>query len=146
MNDRPQILVVSSDLDHRRTLTSILQKDGWSPLHASRLNECHDLLAKQNVGLVFCERHLADGTYRDILSVARTSTRKVSVVVTSRLADWDEYLEALRHGAVDLIAAPCKPRDVSSAIAQAQREDLELASHRSSQSAPRLRSISTSGT
>jgi len=53
MNDRPQILVVSSDLDHRRALTTILQKDGWSPLHASRLTECHDLLAKQNVGLVF---------------------------------------------------------------------------------------------
>ena len=55
MNDRPQILVVSPDLDHRRALTSILQKDGWSPLHASRLHECHDLLAKQNVGLVFCD-------------------------------------------------------------------------------------------
>jgi len=121
MNDRPQILVVSSDLDHRRTLTSILQEDGWSPLHASRLNECRDLLAKQNVGLVFCERHLADGTYRDILSVARTSTRKVSVVVTSRLADWDEYLEALRHGAVDLIPSPCKKSDVTSALAQVRR-------------------------
>jgi DNA-binding NtrC family response regulator len=145
MSQRPQILVVSSDLDHRRALTSILQKEGWNPLHASRLTECHDLLAKQNVGLVFCERRLADGTYRDLLSVAQTSERKVPVVVTSRLADWDEYLEALRHGAVDLIPAPCKPRDVFSAIAQAQREDLGLAAHASLPSELQLRSVFTSG-
>ena len=61
--------------------------------------------------------------------------------MTSRLADWDEYLEALRHGAVDLIAAPCKPSDVFSAIAQAQREDEELAL-RPSQSESKLRAIS----
>jgi DNA-binding NtrC family response regulator len=141
MNDRPQILVVSSDLDHRRALTSILQEDGWNPLHASRLNECHDLLAKQNVGLVFCERRLADGTYRDLISAAQTPARKVPVVVTSRLADWDEYLEALRHGAVDLIPSPCKPRDVSAAIAQAQREGQGLSAHKSSPSDSRLRAV-----
>jgi len=126
MNARPQILVVSSDQDHLHTLTSILQKNGWTPLHATRLSECRDLLAKQNVGLVFCERRLADGTYRDLLSAAHMPNRRVPIVVTSRLADWDEYLEALRYGAVDLIASPCKPNDVSSAIAQAQREDHEL--------------------
>src|ERR1035438_5552725 len=102
MNLRPQILVVSADQDHRRELTAILQKEGWSPLHASRLTECQDLLAKRNISLVFCERRLADGTYRDLLSVVQAPERRVPVVVTSRLADWDEYLEALRYGAVDL--------------------------------------------
>jgi DNA-binding NtrC family response regulator len=145
MNDRPQVLVVSSDLEHRGMLSSILQKKGWSPLQASRLNECHDLLAKQNVGLVFCERRLADGTYRELLSVAQTPARKVPVVVTSRLADWDEYLEALRHGAVDLIASPCKPSDVFSAIAQAERADHELSTFGPSQSEATLRAVSTSG-
>jgi DNA-binding NtrC family response regulator len=145
MNARPQILVVSSDHDDRHTLTSILQKDGWTPLHASRLSECRDLLAKQNVGLVFCERRLADGTYRDLLSVAQAPERRVPVVVTSRLADWDEYLEALRYGAVDLIASPCKPNDVSSAIAQAQREDHEVAAQASSQSEPVHPAVSAAG-
>jgi DNA-binding NtrC family response regulator len=145
MNDRPQILVVSPDLDHRRALTSILQKDGWSPLHASRLHECHDLLARQNVGLVFCERRLTDGTYRDLISVAQTPARRVPIVVTSRLADWDEYLEALSHGAVDLIPSPCKPSDVFSAIAQAQREDQELSVSTPSQSESEHRAISVPG-
>ena len=145
MNDRPQILVVSSDLDQRRALISILQQEGWSPLHASHLTECRDLLAKRNVGLVFCERRLADGTYRDLLSVTQAPERRVSVVVTSRLADWDEYLEALRYGAVDLIPSPCKPSDVSSAIAQAQREDLEFSANTTSPSETKLRSVSATG-
>jgi DNA-binding NtrC family response regulator len=145
MNACPQILVVSSDQDHRHALTSILQKNGWTPLHASRLSECRDLLAKQNVGLVFCERRLADGTYRDLLSVAHTLNRRVPIVVTSRLADWDEYLEALRYGAVDLIASPCKPNDVSSAIAQAQREDHELPVQASAQSEPAHPAVSAAG-
>jgi DNA-binding NtrC family response regulator len=144
MNDRPQVLVVSSDLEHRGKLASILQKKGWSPLQASRLNECHELLAKQKVGLVFCERRLADGSYRELISAAQISARKVPVVVTSRLADWDEYLEALRHGAVDLIASPCKPSDVFSAIAQAERADHEVSTLEPSQPTDRLRAVSTS--
>jgi DNA-binding NtrC family response regulator len=145
MNDRPQVLVVSSDLEHRGKLASILQKKGWSPLQASRLNECHDLLAKQKVGLVFCERRLADGTYRELISAAQISARRVPVVVTSRLADWDEYLDALRHGAVDLIASPCKPSDVFSAIVQAERADHEVSTLEPSQPADRLRAVSRSG-
>jgi DNA-binding NtrC family response regulator len=145
MNARPQILVVSSDQDHRHTLTSILQKTGWTPLHATRVSECRDLLAKQNVGLVFCERHLADGTYRDLLSVAHTPDRRVPIVVTSRLADWDEYLEALRYGAVDLIASPCRPADVSSAITQAQREDHQGQAAASLQSESARPAVSAAG-
>ena len=88
---------------------------------------------------------IADGTYRDLLSVTQAPERRVSVVVTSRLADWDEYLEALRYGAVDLIPSPCKPSDVSSAIAQAQREDLEFSANTTSPSGPKLRSVSATG-
>lgn len=132
MNASPQILVLSSDRDNCHALISILQSEGWNSLQASRLSDCRELLARENVSLIFCERQLADGTYRDLLSIAQTPDRRLPVVVTSRLADWDEYLEALRHGAVDLIASPCKPNDVSSAIAQAQREDQALATCASS--------------
>jgi DNA-binding NtrC family response regulator len=122
MNDNTDILVIASDPETRRALSSILQTKGLNSLHASQLSEGRALLANKSVGLVFCERRLADGTYLDLLPIAQSSQRKVPVVVTSRLADWDEYLEALRHGAVDLIPSPFKLADVSSAIAQARRE------------------------
>jgi DNA-binding NtrC family response regulator len=121
MNDKPDILVIASDPETRKALSSILQTEGLKSVHASQLSEGRALLASQPVGMVFCERHLADGSYLDLLPAAQTKAGSVPVVVTSRLADWDEYLEALRHGAVDLIPSPCKKSDVTSALAQVRR-------------------------
>ena len=122
MNDK-EILVIASDPETRKALSSILQTEGLKPVQASHLSEGRALLQSQTVGMVFCERHLADGSYLDLLPVAQTNKAgNVPVVVTSRLADWDEYLEALRHGAVDLIASPFKKSDVTSALAQVRQE------------------------
>ena len=122
MNDK-EILVIASDPEIRKTLSTILQTEGLKSVQASQLSEGRALLASKPVGMVFCERHLADGTYLDLLPAAQANKAgNVPVVVTSRLADWDEYLEALRHGAVDLIASPCKKSDVTSALAQARGE------------------------
>jgi DNA-binding NtrC family response regulator len=125
MNGSSQILVASSDLESRRALTAILSKEGWETICASRANECQEILANQNITLVFCDRRLADGTYRDVLAASRSVKQRVRLVVTSRLADWDEYLEALHHGAFDLIASPCQPTDVLWTIIQARREEHE---------------------
>ena len=122
-----QILVVSPELEHRRALTAILEREGWDTMSASRVSEVEEVLARTDVNLVFCDRRLTDGTYRDVLAVTRSVSRKVRVVVTSRLADWDEYLEALHHGAFDLIASPCQPTDVVWSIIQAKREDQDHA-------------------
>jgi DNA-binding NtrC family response regulator len=121
MNDK-DILVIASDPEIRKALSSILQTEGLKSVQASQLSEGRALLENRQVGMVFCERHLTDGTYLDLMPAAQTKAGNVPVVVTSRLADWDEYLEALRHGAVDLIASPCKKSDVTSALAQALSE------------------------
>lgn len=122
MKDK-EILVIASDPEIRKALSSILHTEGLKSVQASHLSEGRALLATKPVGMVFCERHLADGTYLDLLPAAQTNqSGNVPVVVTSRLADWDEYLEALRHGAIDLIASPCKKSDVTSALAQVRGE------------------------
>lgn len=125
MDNPAQILVVSPELEHRRAVTAILQREGWDTLCASKVSDVEEVLAKTNVNLVFCDRRLSDGSYRDVLAVTRSLNRNVRVVVTSRLADWDEYLEALHHGAFDLIASPCQPTDVVWAIIQAKREEAD---------------------
>jgi len=127
MEATPQILVVSSELEHRRKLNDILHKEGYETISASRVSECKQALQTQNVALIFCDRRLSDGNYRDIISIPRASNQQRRVVVTSRLADWDEYLDALHHGAFDLITSPCRPTDVLWAIVQARREEHEPA-------------------
>jgi DNA-binding NtrC family response regulator len=127
MEITPQILIVSSELEHRRALNDILRKEGYETLCASRVSECQQALQTQKVSLIFCDRRLSDGNYRDVVALTRASNQRIRVVVTSRLADWDEYLEALHHGAFDLIASPCQPTDVLWAMVQARREDNERA-------------------
>ena len=122
-----QILVASSELESRRALARILKEEGYEIVSASRVRECEEALASQQIRLVFCDRRLSDGSYRDVLAITRESQREVKMVVTSRLADWDEYLEALHQGAFDLIASPCRPTDVLWALIQARREDHEHA-------------------
>jgi DNA-binding NtrC family response regulator len=127
MESIPQILIVSSELENRRALIAILHKEGYETICASRVSECREALQTQNVSLIFCDRRLSDGTYRDVVAAMRESRYHARVIVTSRLADWDEYLDALHHGAFDLIASPCQPTDVLWAIVQARREDQERA-------------------
>jgi DNA-binding NtrC family response regulator len=117
-----QILVVSSDLENRRALNDILRKEGYDTVCASRVSDCLQPLQAQNISVIFCDRRLSDGTYRDIISASHAAGHPPRVVVTSRLADWDEYLDALHNGAFDLIASPCQPTEVLWAIVQAGRE------------------------
>src|SRR5438270_3505234 len=139
MEATPQILIVSSELEHRRALNDILRKEGHETICASRVSECQEALQAQNISLVFCDRRLSDGTYRDVVAATRAARHHIRVIVTSRLADWDEYLDALHNGAFDLIAAPCQPTDVLWAIVQARREDQE---HAAFVAPPRARAAS----
>lgn len=120
-----RMLVVASESRDRHAVRDVLNQEGWHAMCASTAGECEELLTTQNIHLVFCERDLTDGTYRDVLAITRSLSRNVRLVVTSRLADWSEYLEALDDGAFDLIASPTQRLDIARVIRQAQREDQE---------------------
>jgi len=118
-----EVVVVSSDLESRRHLSHILTGEGLDPICTATLRECHESLAKNHVGLVFCDPHVADGSYRDLLSAYRLTDHKPRVVVTSRGADWEEFKEAMRWGAFDVISSPCRPTDVEWMLIQARRDE-----------------------
>ena len=122
--DKPTpILIVSSESKNRHALMEILDREGWKTICASTASECEEVFNNHNIHVVFCERGLSDGTYRDLLAMTRSRGRNVCLVVTSRLADWDEYLEALNDGAFDLIASPSQTTDVVRALNQVHREN-----------------------
>jgi len=120
-----KIFVASSDLESRRALTTILNRGGVDPICTSTVREFRDIVAQENVSLVFCEGHLADGSFRDLLAACRPMKSKVRVVVT--YTHWDEYLAAIRLGAFDVIAIPYRRTDVEWVVAQAQRDERERA-------------------
>jgi two-component system response regulator PilR (NtrC family) len=121
MNLPWDVLVASSDLEGRRALSNILAKLGVDPLTTSSVRECKEIMATERVGLIFCDRLLADGNCYDLLNASRGGQMKARIVVTSSTADWDEFLEAMRLGAFDVIANPCRSTDVEWMIIQALR-------------------------
>lgn len=123
MNAPFDVVVISSDLESRRQLSHILEQQGLDPICISTLRECHEILGKSRVGLIFCDPHVGDGSYRELLSVYRLTDHKPRVVVTSHRADWEEFKEAMRWGAFDLISAPCRPTDVEWMLIQASRDE-----------------------
>ena len=117
------MLVVSSEIRNRNSLRDVLNQEGCKTIYVLTVGECKEVLASQNVDLVFCDRSLADGTYRDILAMTRLRSPCVRLVVTSRLADWEEYLEALDNGAFDLITSPSQTADIVRVMSRARQED-----------------------
>jgi DNA-binding NtrC family response regulator len=122
MDPAKPILIASGDIESRQALEAILSEEGLDTITASRLEECKEVLVKNQVSMVFCDRRLTDGNYRDFLNLAKNMQFPVKVVVTSVHADWDEYLDVLRLGAFDLIAAPCRSTDVLWTLSQASRD------------------------
>jgi DNA-binding NtrC family response regulator len=118
-----QLVIASTDMEDRRAMCNVLVKQGLEPIAASTVRECAEIVARENVGLMFCARSLADGDYRDLLVAARHGKRKARIVLTTRVTDWNEYLEAMRLGTFDVISAPCRPTDMEWMIIQALRDE-----------------------
>jgi ActR/RegA family two-component response regulator len=121
-----EIVIISSDSNHRSTLTEILKRQELEPLCISTATQYRDVLSKQPVDLVFCDPKLSDGDYKCVIDVARSLGSKARIVVTSGQANWPEFLEAMRVGAFDVICKPCRPKDVEWMVLQAKRDDRKM--------------------
>jgi DNA-binding NtrC family response regulator len=117
------VIVASSELGSRLYLGSILTRIGLDPICVSSLHDCHESIVRKNIDLVFCDPRLTDGTYIDLLAAYRRKQRKPRIVVTSPSADWEEFKEAVRWGAFDIVSSPCRPMDVEWVVIQAKRDE-----------------------
>jgi ActR/RegA family two-component response regulator len=118
-----EVLIATADLETCRGLASILSQWGLESICAATVYEAKALLARQGVPMVFCEDHLADGSFRDVLGAAKLAKSKARVVVTSRTDDMNGYLEAIQLDAFDVIPCPCRPADVHRVVSHALRDD-----------------------
>jgi DNA-binding NtrC family response regulator len=81
-------------------------------VYTSSVGEARQILAHEPIAMVICEDHLADGSFRDMLGAVSSQRSQVPVVVTAHVDDQVEYLEAMRLGAFDFIAAPYRRAEV----------------------------------
>lgn len=125
MMDQWMIMVVSSDLENRRNVSRILASQGFDPIGVASVRECREVLEKQDISLIFCDRRLADGDYRDVQATIQCTPRKQKprVVVISPLMKPEEYQEAKSSGVFDIIGVPCRPTNIEWTIILAKREE-----------------------
>jgi DNA-binding NtrC family response regulator len=125
------ILVASSDLEMRRSIVTTLRQLGADPICASTVNQCREVLARQSVRLVFCDRQFPDGCYRDLMAAVNSGPRKnkTRVVLATSFVSPGEFHEAKQLGIFDVIASPSDAGGHSTAIEWmfilAQRDDLK---------------------
>lgn len=117
-----RVLVITSQLEFRRSLIQILETLSFDVVACLNLAQAEEVLAGRKFELIFCDERLTDGSYSDLIVTLRAERGVTPVIVTTRVGEWDLYMEALRKGAFDVIRYPCPGTDVELVILRALRE------------------------
>ena len=118
-----EVAVVSSSLENRQDVAGMLFRLGIDPICLATVDQCRGLRNRSAVGLVFCDRKLKDGDYRDILNAVGNSAPGpyAKVVMMAELESPEEYQRARQQGLFDVIPSPCRPTDIEWMVIQAKR-------------------------
>jgi len=107
MNERVSALLIYERLGSFGDVQRMLESRA---IEVQIARSCGDALlrlwSEQPPHLVFTETQLLDGMWADVLSMTRKSRLPVTVIVVSRLADINLYVQVLERGAFDCIIPP----------------------------------------
>jgi DNA-binding NtrC family response regulator len=120
MENEVDVLIVSSRIENKRTLLRTLEGLPVNTFSASTVFQAQEFLATHPLAIVFCEELLPDGSYRDLLGSVPSSPQMVQCT-----GEWEEYLEALRLGAAEVLRVPLQSTDIDIALFHAMRQGRE---------------------
>lgn len=110
-------LVVSAQGEQSQTLERALNNQSIHSLRANSCQEARSFLQRAKPPqLLFTDAALPDGTWADLLTLARQARLPVDVIVVSRLDDMGLYLETMEQGAFDFISAPFPACDLAHVV------------------------------
>jgi DNA-binding NtrC family response regulator len=112
------VLVVCGDVECSDKMVASVRKRGLEVACCSRVEDARSLLSRRRFSLVFTSDILPDGELRSVIEFAGT----MPVIVFSRRAEWDAYLDALNQGAFDYIACPPGPAETERILELALHE------------------------
>jgi DNA-binding NtrC family response regulator len=130
LNSLPlDVLIVSERPDHLRPLIRTLGASSARVSACFTIRQAREIFSRQPVDLVFSDEYLSDGSYRELLLFNRFGQHAASFVLLLRTGEWDEYLDAMRLGALDVLRCPLQPAEVEATVqrAIAQKEKRSVA-------------------
>ena len=121
------ILVACSDLELRRSISTILGSLGFDPICASRVSQCRELIHGKSIGLIFCDQYFDDGDYRDIATACRSAQGFCCLVaIVPAHGTGDE--QAMRQEVFGIVRVPLRPTEIEWMVIRANRSQLQRAS------------------
>jgi DNA-binding NtrC family response regulator len=121
------VLFVSPYPQDARSLAQMLHDDSLPVVHANSLKDAVSELENGNFQVVLTEATLEDGTWLDILRIARQTNTEL--VVTDPWADARFWAAAMNMGAYDVLAQPFFDAEVRRVLASASSRKPPVKAH-----------------
>jgi DNA-binding NtrC family response regulator len=116
------MLIVSCRPENRKTLVRMFDELSINSYVAPTTRDARELLGSRSLSMVFCEERLSDGSYCDLLRDVRATWPETGFVVLLCTGEREEYLQAMRLGAQEVLRSPLRPTDVDLVLIQAMKE------------------------
>jgi len=108
----PKALVACCECGNRQIiLVRLVARCGLKPVTATSATDAISMLGSEAVCVAFCQDDLPGEGFKAVLKAAKRAA--VPVVVVSRLADPQRYLESMELGAFDFICLPYSGTEVA---------------------------------
>ena len=116
------LLIVSSRIENKKALLNIVEGLPVDAYTSPTIERAWEVLMSQPIDVILCDDRLPDGHYPDFLNAVRSEHRMTRFVVLLTSEDWEDYLQAIRLGATDVLRCPYQPTDVELVLIRAGRE------------------------
>jgi DNA-binding NtrC family response regulator len=116
------LLIVSSRLENKRTILRFLEGLPLNIYAVGNVEEAEETLEEHEIDVVVCDERLSDGAYHDVLALTIDRKPKVQFIVLLCTGGQEEYCEAIRLGATDVVRLPLHPTDIELALIHALRQ------------------------
>lgn len=113
------VLVVSPLEEDHSSLKEIFSHSNWSVQFTHTAQEALSVLSNDRIPVVLSERDLPDGSWKDFIHPGAQRRNPPRVIVTSREADNQVWLEVLDLGGYDVLLKPFNPKELFRVISLA---------------------------
>ena len=117
----PHVLLVDDEQSFRKIVAEELARIGYHLETAGTLEEARALLAAQTFHVVLLDIRLPDGSGLDLLEDIRTSLPATQVVILTAYGTVQEAIRAMKQGAFDFLAKPCKLGEIEAVLEKAMQ-------------------------
>ncbi len=114
-----RVLLADDEESFRQIVGRELRRAGYHVDEAGSVEEARHALAQQSYHVVLLDVRLPDGSGLDLLQDIKQSLPATQVVILTAFGTVQEAIRAMKHGAFDFLAKPCKLGEIEAVIEKA---------------------------